>query len=127
MTLPAWIKNRWIVVPAILITSVTLWNLYVAAHNTGMIEGRVVDATGRPVPNATVTLFERGFVTHTAKEKTITDASGHFRFTDFQNHAMQLEAKLPDLGRSERRSVRLWFRGQDTSLVEPLRLAGRLP
>lgn len=127
MTQPAWIKGRWVIVPGFLAITITLWNLYVAAHNSGALQGRVVDTTGRPVADATVTLFERSFVAYTTKDKTKTDSSGFFRFADNQNHALQLEAESPELGKSERLSLRLWFRGQDTTLADPLRLEGRKP
>lgn len=127
MNMPPWIRGRWVVVPAVIAVVTGTWNLYVASHNHGRIEGRVVDAGGRPVAGASVTLYERGFVTHTPKEQTQTDASGMFRFTNNNNHAFQLQAEQPGLGLSERLSFRLWFRAQDLSLTAPLRFAGRLP
>lgn len=123
----AWMKSRWVIVPAALATTISLWNVYVSAHNDGLIEGRVVDAGGRPVPGATVTLFERSFVAYTANDKTQTDVSGLFRFVNSQNHALQIEAESPALGKSDRHSIRLWFRAQNVRLAEPLQLTGRQP
>jgi hypothetical protein len=119
-----WWRNRWIVVPVVIGAVVAVWNVYVATHNDGLVEGRVVDDAGRAVANASVTLYERGFVTFTAKSETRTDEHGRFRFTDFRNHALQLEAETEGLGRSGRRTVRLWFQGQTTRLAEALRLGG---
>ena len=127
MTFPALMKSRWVIVPSALALSIILWNLYVAVHANGIVGGRVVDAGGRPVADATVTLFERSFVAYTAKDRVKTDAEGLFRFTDNQNHALQIEAEAPTLGKSDRLPVRLWFRAQDFRLADPLRLAGRQP
>ena len=127
MMLPAWIRSRWVIVPAVLTISIVLWNIYVTAHDGGLVEGSVIDAAGRPVPGATVTLFERSFVAYTSKDTTKADDAGLFRFTNSRNHALQLEAESPTLGKSERHSIRLWFRAQNFRLVEPLRLAGRQP
>lgn len=125
MKMPAWTRSRWVIVPAILAISIVLWNSYVTAHNGGLVEGSVIDAAGRPVPGATVTLFERSFVAYTSKDTTKADEAGLFRFTNNQNHALQLEAEFPTLGKSDRHSIRLWFRAQNFRLVEPLVLAGR--
>lgn len=108
--------------PGFLALGVAFWNLYVAVHNNGFVEGAVVDVRGQAVAGATVLLFERGFVTHQERNRVVTDASGAFRFTDNRSHSIQLEAEAPGLGRSERRVVRLWFRSQDARLTEPLRL-----
>lgn len=125
MSVPAWLRSRWVVVPG-LIAAVTLgWNVYVAANATGVIEGRVVDASGRPVPGATVTLFNRSFITNDPRQRTVTSADGRFRFENNDSHAVQLEAEVDGLGRSERRTVRLWFRAQQRRLASPLVLAAR--
>jgi hypothetical protein len=116
-----WLRSRWAIVPGTMTLVTLAWLAYVNSHNHGLIEGRVVDAAGQPVPEAAVLLFERGFVTHQERGRTTTDAMGHFRFTDNRSHSVQLEAAAPQLGRSERRIVRLWFAAQDTWLVEPLR------
>lgn len=122
MTAPSWIASRWVIVPGLLTLTVALWNLYLTRHDSGLVEGSVVDGRGQAVAGATVLLFERGFVTHQERNRVVTDASGAFRFTDNRSHSIQLEAEAPGLGRSERRVVRLWFRSQDARLTEPLRL-----
>jgi hypothetical protein len=119
----AWLRSRWVIVPGGIAVAILLWNAYVAAHDHGIVEGRVVDAAGRPVSGATVMLFERGFVTHQERERTISDARGAFRFADNPSHSIQLEADAPGLGRTDRRIVRLWFAAQDVTLAEPLRFA----
>lgn len=127
MTLPAWMRSRWVIVPGCLALSILLWNMYVFVHDNGIVEGRVVDAAGQPVTGAEVTLFERSFVAYTAKDHAKTDASGRFRFENNRSHALQLEAASANLGKSDRLPIRLWFSGQDLRLIEPLRLEGKLP
>jgi len=117
-----WLRSRWVVVPGTMALATLAWLAYVGGHAHGLVEGRVVDAAGQPVPGASVLLFERGFVTHQERGRATTDAQGRFRFTDNRSHSIQLEATAPDRGRSERRIVRLWFAAQDTVLAEPLKL-----
>ena len=125
--MPHWVTSRWVVVPLVIVSLVLAWNSYVALNDGGRVEGRVVDAGGRPVPDATVILLERHFVMHNERQRTRTDSAGRFHFTGNANHSLQLEAEAHQLGRSERRVVRLWFRAQNVTLAEPLRFAGRLP
>ena len=127
MTVPQALRNRWVVAPLAMAAVLLVWNGYVALNDGGVVEGRVVDATGRPVPDATVILLERNFVMHNERQRTRTDAGGRFHFTGNDNHSLQLEAETAGLGRSERRVVRLWFRAQNMVLAEPLRFTGRLP
>jgi hypothetical protein len=92
----------------------------------GTVDGRVVDAAGQPVPDASVILLERHFVMHNERQRTRSDDGGYFHFSGNDNHSLQLEAEATGLGRSERRVVRLWFRAQNVRLTEPLRLPIRL-
>ena len=124
---PSWLKSRWTIVPGSMALGVLAWNLHVAAQANGIVEGMVVDASGRPVAAATVVLFDRGFVTHAERARATAGPDGRFRFAGNANHSLQLEAQAEGLGKSERRIVRLWFRAQDVRLAEPLRLAGARP
>ena len=115
------LATRWVIVPGSFAIVILAWLSYVGGYDHGIVEGRVVDATAKPVAGATVLLFERGFVTHQERGRTKTDASGAFRFDDNRSHSIQLEAEAAGLGRTDRRIVRLWFAAQDTRLTEPLR------
>ena len=121
MKLRPWLTSRWVVVPGGIAVVTVAWLFYVAGHNHGIVEGRVVDASGRPVSGASVMLFERGVVTHQERGRATSDADGAFRFTDNRSHSIQLEADAPGLGRTDRRIVRLWFAAQDVKLAAPLR------
>jgi len=125
--MPQWLVSRWTIVPLLFSALVLAWNGYVAINDGGLIEGRVVDGIGQPVPDATVILFDRSFVMHNERQRSRTDEAGRFRFTGNDNHSLQLEAQTAGLGRSERREVRLWFRAQNVTLADPLRFTGRLP
>ena len=120
-----WLTSRWVIVPGSMVIATLVWLAYVGQHNHGTVEGRVVDAGGQPVAGATVLLFERGFVTHQEKARATSDDAGAFRFAHNRSHSLQLEAVAPELGRTERRIVRLWFAAQDTQLAEPLRFTAR--
>ena len=119
----SWLTSRWFVVPAVFAVVTLGWLAYVGAHAHGVVEGSVVDASGRPVAGATVVMFERGFVTHEQRGRVTTGADGTFRFTDNRSHSIQLEAEAPGQGRTDRRVVRLWFAAQDARVDEPLRFA----
>ena len=114
--------NRFFIVPAILLLGTGAWNVYVARHAHGLLEGSVVDAAGKPVAGATVILSVHDFVTQVEKARTRTDAAGHFRFGDNPSHLIQLQAQ-DGTESSPRITIRLWFRSQDRVLKEPLRLA----
>jgi hypothetical protein len=126
MSIRPWLASRWVIVPGGMLVFTLAWLVYVGQHNHGLLEGQVVNAAGQPVAGATVLLFERGFVTHQERGRATSDATGNFRFTDNRSHSVQLEASAPGLGRTERRSVRLWFAAQDTRLEAPLRFATSL-
>jgi hypothetical protein len=127
MSMPHWVTSRWVIVPLVIAGLALAWNSYVALNDGGLVEGRVVDASGRPVPDAEVILLDRHFVVHNERQRTRTDSAGRFRFAGNDNHSLQLEAETNRLGRSERRVVRLWFRAQNVTLSEPLRFNAKLP
>src|SRR5260370_1530040 len=92
--------NRFVLVPGAIVLVVALWNLYVATYNHGLVTGRVVDAAGHPVADATVALWIFNFTTYEEKERVKTDADGVFRFTDNPSHKIQLSPANPRLPHS---------------------------
>jgi hypothetical protein len=116
--------NRFVLAPGVIALAAGLWNIHVATHNHGLITGRVIDAAGRPVADATVALWTYNFTTYEERQRVRTDAEGVFRFVDNPSHKIQLSAEKPGIGRSQRLPVFLYFRSQDTELAEPLTLAG---
>jgi hypothetical protein len=124
---PLWRRlliNRFVLVPAAIAAAVAAWNVYVSTHDHGVVAGRVVDATGRPVPGATVVLWVLNFTTYVEKTRATTDAAGRFVITDNDSHNIRLAAEKPEVGRSPRVPVRLYFRAEDIELREPLVLSG---
>ena len=113
------LSHRFVAVPLALVALVVAWNVYIAFNDHGIIEGEVTDRTGAPVIGATVVFFERNFIYYEEKQRAVTDAKGHYRFSDMKTHIGQLEARTDDGRKSERRQLRLWFRAQDTA-VAPL-------
>jgi hypothetical protein len=116
--------NRFVLVPGVIVLAIAIWNVYVATHNNGLLAGRVIDLAGRPVADATVSLWTFNFTTYEEKDRVKTDADGVFRFTNNPSHRIQISAEKPGVGRSPRIPVFLYFRAQDTTLDQPLRLAG---
>ena len=125
--LPLWRRlaiNRFVLVPATIAMAIALWNGYVASHDHGIVVGRVVDAAGRPVPDAAVVLWVLNFTTYVEKTRATTDSAGRFVITNNDSHNIRLAAEKPGIGRSARVPVRLYFRAQDIDLNEPLILSG---
>jgi hypothetical protein len=116
--------SRFFIVPAVLLLGTGVWNVYVARHDHGLLEGRVIDAAGKPVAGATVILSVHDFVTQVEKARTRTDTAGRFRFDNNPSHLIQLQAQDGTLA-SPRVTIRLWFRSQDRVVAQPLRLAPR--
>ena len=117
------LANRYVVVLGVLAVVTAAWNGYVALHDDGVIAGRVVAvADGRPVPGATVTLYERTLTTLEPRAATATGADGEFRFTGQRFHHFALEAKKEGVGQAPRTAHRLYFRGQNVTLSDPLTL-----
>lgn len=115
--------NRYAIVFGLLAAGTAAWNLYVIRHDQGLVEGRVLDAGGRPAAGAIVELYERTLTTLEPRATAETDGDGRFRFSGQAAHHFVLEAKKAGDGRSPRTTVRRYFRGQDLVLAEPLRLA----
>jgi len=118
------LSNRFVVVPGVLAVVVLVWNIFVATHNHGVVIGRVVDANGNPVADATVALWIFNFTTYEEKEHVTTDAHGNFRFSNNPSYKLQISAEKSGVGRSDRVPVFLYFRSQDVDLSSPLRLGG---
>jgi len=115
--------NRYTIVFGLAAAGAAAWNLYVVRHDQGLVEGRVLDAGGRPAAGATVALYERTLTTLEPRATVETDGEGRFHFAGQPAHHFVLEAKKPGGGQSPRTTVRRYFRGQNLVLAEPLRLA----
>jgi len=125
---PRWrrlLLNRFVLVPGVLALVVALWNVYVGLHDHGRVAGRVADAAGRPVADATVVLWVLDFTTYVETSRTTTGPDGRFVIHDNPSHNIQIGAEKPGVGRSTRIPVRLYFRAEDVTLRDPLVLKGR--
>ena len=119
---PRWLRNRFVVVPTLLLVLTAGWNAWVATHDHGLVAGCVLDASGTPVEGAEVKLWVFNFATFVVTASTTTKPDGSFTFENNPSHNIQVSAEKPGLGRSARISVRLYFRSEDVRLKEPLRL-----
>lgn len=122
-----WLLNRFATTIVIVVVTVGAWNLYVISHDDGLIEGRVVGADGVPVEGATVTLSERTLLVAQPRGTAKTDADGRFIFRDHRLHRLYLEATKEGAGRVGPIEYRLYFKGQNMALDEPLMLPGKSP
>ncbi len=109
--------HRFVAVPLAIVVLIAGWNIYIAFNDDGRIRGEVRDRTGAPVPGATVIFFERNFINYQEMKRTVTDASGAYRFDGMQVHVGQLEARTADGRLSARRQLRLWFRAQNVEMA----------
>jgi hypothetical protein len=116
------LRHRFVAVPFAIAIVVAVWNVYVAEHDDGIVRGEVVGPDGRPVAGATVSMMEQNFTTNSDRGKTTTRTDGTFEFTDNRSHNIRLRAEKPGLGRSDLVVVRLYFRAQNVTLREPLRI-----
>jgi hypothetical protein len=116
--------NRFVIVPATIVLTIAVWNVYVSTHDHGYVRGQVVDSTGHPVANARVVLWVLNFTTFVEKASTSTGPDGRFVLINLDSHHIQVGAEKGGTGRSERLPVRLYFRAQDVQLREPLILGG---
>lgn len=124
---PLWYRllvNRFTIVLASIALVVAIWNAYIALHDHGVVEGRVVDAAGQPVEGATVVLWVLDFTTFVEKTRATTDVDGRFVIHGNDSHNIQIEAEKPGVGRAPRIPVRLYFKAEDVRLPSPLVLAG---
>jgi hypothetical protein len=120
--MPRWLLNRVTLTFGTLALVIGGWNLYVMAHDDGILAGRVVDRDGKPAAAAEVVLWEKTIVALSPITKTATGDDGSFQFLNHGRHAVVVTASKPSVGKTDRVLVRLLFRNQNTTLAEPLRL-----
>jgi len=117
-----WLWNRYTITFGGMALLAGLWNLYVALNSDGIISGRVVGPDGRAVEGATVVLSEKTLLVSAARAKATTDGQGAFRFSGHTLYHLYLEASKEGVGGMPAKEYRLYFKGQNLTLREPLRL-----
>jgi protocatechuate 3,4-dioxygenase beta subunit len=127
MMLFSFLANRYVVTFGGIAVLAAVWNLYVAFNDDGILAGQVVGPNGRPAPGVAVELAEKGFLIAAPKGRITTDEDGRFRFTGHRLYRLQLEAHKEGVGRMQAKEFRLYFKGQNMTLREPLRLQGSAP
>ena len=118
----SWVLNRYVVTFGGIAIVAGIWNVYVASHDDGIIEGQVIGPQGQPVAGATVILSERSLLVTEARDQVTTDGDGVFRFTGHNYHRVWLEAAKEGVGAYPQTEYRMYFKGQNTYLEDPLRL-----
>ncbi len=120
----SWLTNRFVVTFGSVLIVAGVWNVYVSLNDDGRITGRVVGPDGLPVEGATVVLSERTLLVAQPKDNATTGPDGSFRFDGHQLHRIYLEARKPEVGRFGPREFRLYFKGENMDLDDPLQLQG---
>ena len=118
----SFLRNRYFITFGSMAFLVGVWNLHVALNDEGILTGRVVGPDDQPVAGATVVLNERTLLVSAARARTTSDADGRFRFSGHQLYRIYLEASKEGVGRMKPKEFRLYFKGQNMFLKEPLRL-----
>lgn len=117
-----WLFNRFSITFGILAVLIAVWNVYVEANNTGLIAGRVIGPDGAPVTGAIVSLSERTLLVTRPKGTAETDEDGQFKFENQDVYRLYLAAEKPGVGETPAREFRLYFKGQELVLENPLKL-----
>ena len=118
----SFLLNRYIVTIGSVAVVTLIWNLHIAMNNDGIIRGRVIGPYEQPVAGATVVLSERTLLVTVPRDRTTTDADGRFTFTGHAFHRIWLEAAKPGVGAYPHTEYRMYFKGQNMILDEPLKL-----
>lgn len=111
--------NRYTIAFAVTIVFALLWNLFVLFNDNGILSGRVIDQTNMPVAGARVILSEKTLLVTAPRDEVMTSSDGSFRFEGHKLYHLYLEA-ITDGGLSSTREVRLYFKGQNKKLDDPL-------
>lgn len=112
--------NRYTITFAISLGIALLWNIFVLFNDSGILTGRVVDGDNQPIGNAQVVLSEKSLLVTAPRDKVFTDPQGYFRFEGHRLYHLYLEASKSDLGSSSSKEIRLYFKGQNKTLKDPL-------
>ena len=98
-----------------------LTNRFVVTFGGAALLAAVWNVASEPV---TVVLSERTLLVAQPKGNTTTAPDGSFRFDGHQLHRIYIEARKKDIGRYGPREFRLYFKGENLDLDQPLQLAG---
>jgi hypothetical protein len=118
----SFLLNRYIFTFGSIAIMAAAWNLFVVLNDDGIVAGRVVGPDNRPVEGATVTLYQKTLYVAEPRAKMTTDATGEFLFTGHKYYRIWLESNKEGVGQSPKKEYRLYFKGQNMTLAEPLRL-----
>ena len=118
----SFLLNRYIVTFGVVAILTLAWNVFVVLNDDGNIKGRVVGPNGSPVEGATVILSERTLLVTVPRDQVTTGSNGGFFFSGHKFYRIWLEAAKPGVGSYPQTEYRMYFRGQNMTLDEPLRL-----
>ena len=117
-----WLFNRFTITFGTLAVLIAFWNIYVETNNSGLIAGQVVGPDGAPAAGATVVLSERTLLVTRPKETTTTDTDGRFKFENQDVYRLYLAVEKPGVGEASAQEYKLYFKGQELVLRDPIQL-----
>ncbi|MBL6945647.1 MAG: carboxypeptidase regulatory-like domain-containing protein [Rhodospirillales bacterium] len=119
----SFLLNRYIVTFGSILIVILVWNVIVVLNDDGIIRGRVVGPNGTPVEGAIVILSERSLLVTTARDQVTTMEDGSFEFRNHKFYRVWLEAAKDGVGKYPQTEYRMYFRGQNMNVEEPLILS----
>jgi len=108
------------IVLILILTTLIGWLLFVELNTDGIITGKVVDETGRPVPQARVLIREKTLNLIKPPLITETNEKGVFVYKDMRIIEFLINAQKDGYEAGEDIRYHLYFKGQHFALPKPL-------
>ncbi|NOY07256.1 MAG: carboxypeptidase regulatory-like domain-containing protein [Spirochaetes bacterium] len=115
-----YLKNRFVITFLSIGLIIGIWSIYVQYNNDGIIMGKVVDETGKGIPNAVVIIVEELSGGIQEPLTTHTDKKGNFLFKDIDYIEFIISAKKSGYTASEKTRYHLYFKRENFKLPRPL-------
>lgn len=113
-------KNRFVITFLSIGLIIGIWSIYVQYNNDGIVMGRVVDETGKGIPNATVIIVEELSGGIQEPLTTLTDKKGNFVFKNIDYIEFIINAKKSGYNASDKIRYHLYFKKQNFKVPKPL-------
>jgi hypothetical protein len=117
-------RNKGIIIFFLILgLAIGIWSIYVQANDDGIIEGYVVDQSGRGLAQAKVLLQKKGYDILDEPIVTITDNSGYFLYDDTAMLEFVISAEKEGYAsEGDRVSYHRYFMRHNFELPAPLQL-----
>ena len=113
--------NRFSLVFGVIVVGTVLWNLWVIAHDDGIIAGQVLDSRNAPLSGVVVTVVANEINNLSATPIEITtNEEGRFEYSGVTFFNFNIVAKKPGFKDSPTYNYHLYFRSQNYTLPQPM-------